>query len=315
MRGTGVLALSAYQGIGVTIASRTHVEFAPLFSQLILFGNNRGLPVLLQCRSVLVIQGAAVIHMRRAFKLSVFSLAVMLSLICKEASAQFLGQTVAGSNSASSSSWLAGAHAGYNWQQGTLLYGVETDFQATHLNSSMNGGLHYTPPVLNPIDFAGTLASIDWYGTFRGRLGATFGSFLLYVTGGFAYGNVDLSSTFRAFGLTTYGQVLQPKVGGVVGAGGEYLLKPNVMLTFQYQFVDLGRVSIGSSASGILCCATLSQSATVRAQFQVAMVGLSFRFAPDGSGSPWAGGYAGGHIGGAWGNDASALYNGLHQFN
>jgi hypothetical protein len=117
VRGTGVLALSAYEGIGVTIASRTHVEFAPLFSQLILFGNNRGLPVLLQCRSVLVIQGAAVIHMRRAFKLSVFSLAVMLSLICKEASAQFLGQTVAGSNSASSSSWLAGAHAGYNWQQ------------------------------------------------------------------------------------------------------------------------------------------------------------------------------------------------------
>jgi opacity protein-like surface antigen len=179
----------------------------------------------------------------------------------------------------------------------------------------MNGGLHYTPPVLNPIDFAGTLASIDWYGTFRGRLGATFGSFLLYVTGGFAYGNVDLSSTFRAFGLTTYGQVLQPKAGGVVGAGGEYLLKPNVMLTFQYQFIDLGRVSIGSSASGILCCATLSQSATVRAQFQAAMVGLSFRFAPDGSGSPWAGGYAGGHIGGAWGNDASALYNGLLQFN
>jgi outer membrane immunogenic protein len=256
-----------------------------------------------------------VIRMPRVLKLSVGALAIILSLTCKEAAAQFLGTTVAGSNSASSSSWLGGAHAGYNWQQGTMLYGVETDFQATHLNSSMNGGLRYTPPVLNPVDFAGTLASIDWYGTLRGRLGTTIGSFMLYVTGGVAYGNVDLSSTFRAFGLTTYGQTLQPKIGGVVGAGGEYLLKPNMMLTFQYQYVDLGKVDIASSTSSLLCCATVSQSATVRAQFQAAMVGLSFRFAPDGSGSPWAGGYAGGHVGGAWGNDASALYNGMLQNN
>ena len=261
------------------------------------------------------IEGAAVIHMPRVLKLSVCSLAAMLSLTCKEAAAQFLAPTVTGSNSASSSSWLGGAHAGYNWQQGMLLYGVEADFQATHLNSTMNGGLRYTPPVANQADFAGTLASIDWYGTLRGRVGATIGSFMLYVTGGVAYGNVDLNSTLRAFGLTTYAQTLQPKIGGVVGAGGEYLLKPNVMLTFQYQFVDLGRVDIASSASSVLCCSTINQSATVRAQFQAAMVGLSFRFAPDGSGSPWAGGYAGGHVGGAWGDDASALYNGFVQLN
>jgi hypothetical protein len=88
-----------------------------------------------------------------------------------------------------------------------------------------------------------------------------------------------------------------------------------VMLTFQYQFVDLGKVDVASSTTSLLCCATISQSATVRAQFQTAMVGLSFRFAPDGSGSPWAGGYAGGHAGGAWGDDASARYNGLAQIN
>jgi outer membrane immunogenic protein len=259
--------------------------------------------------------GLPVILVPRVLKLSACSLAIMLSLMCREAAAQIPTQIVTGSNAASASSWLAGAHAGYNWQNGTLLYGVETDFQATHLNSSMNGGLVYTPPFPFPNDFAGTTASIDWYGTLRGRLGATYGSLLLYVTGGIAYGNVDLSSTLRAFGVTTYAETVQPKIGGVVGAGAEYLLKPNVMLTFQYQFVDLGRVNIASSATSILCCATASQSATVRAQFQAAMLGLSFRFAPDGSGSPWAGGYAGGHVGGAWGNDASARYSGQDLLN
>jgi opacity protein-like surface antigen len=222
-------------------------------------------------------------------------------------------RTVGGANAANASSWLAGAHAGYNWQQGAAVFGFETDLQATHLNSSMNGGLQATPPPLAPTDFATTHAAIDWYGTFRGRVGASMGSFLVYVTGGVAYGNVDLSSTFSAFGLTTYVQTLQTKIGGVGGFGFEYIVAPNVMLTFGYQYVDLGRINVSSAtAVAIGCCAstTLSQSATVRAQFQTAMIGISWRFAPGGSGSPWAGGYAGAHGGGAWGNSASAVYNG-----
>jgi outer membrane immunogenic protein len=102
--------------------------------------------------------------------------------------------------------------------------------------------------------------------------------------------------------------ISQPKFGWVVGAGLEYLLKPNWMLTLNYQYVDLGNVSLASSATngGGL---TIGQVANVHAQFQVVMIGFSYRFAPDGSPSPWAGGYAGGHVGGAWGDNANALYN------
>src|SRR5258706_12318350 len=75
-----------------------------------------------------------------------------------------------GFNSANASSWVAGGHAGYNWQQGSLVFGFETDLQGTHLESSMNGGVTVTPPV-NPFP-AGTMAHtvplIDWYGTLRG---------------------------------------------------------------------------------------------------------------------------------------------------
>jgi outer membrane immunogenic protein len=76
-----------------------------------------------------------------------FSICVMaLALSCIEASAGFAAlRPGSGSNSATSESWVAGAHAGYNWQQGAAVFGFATDLQATQLNSSMNGGLVYPP--------------------------------------------------------------------------------------------------------------------------------------------------------------------------
>jgi outer membrane immunogenic protein len=181
-----------------------------------------------------------------------------LLLFSKEAAAGFpppppppppLPNAAFGQNAANASSWLAGAHAGYNWQQGMMVFGFETDLQGTHLNSSMLGGLTHNPMIVPPPlgDFAGTKASIDWYGTFRGRFGVTTGQWLFYGTAGAAYGNVDLGSRFSTLGLEIVSQTSEPRIGWVAGAGFEYLLLPNVMLTFGYQYVDLGRISISSS--------------------------------------------------------------------
>jgi outer membrane immunogenic protein len=252
----------------------------------------------------------------RTISLSACLMAAALVLSGKEAAAGIAAlppNPAFGSNSANASSWLAGAHAGYNWQQGAMVFGFETDFQGTHLNSSMNGGLTHNPPIM-PMpagDFAQTVATIDYYGTFRGRLGVTMGQWMFYGTAGAAYGNVDLGSRFSTLGLETFSQTSEPRIGWVAGAGFEYLLAPNVMLTFGYQYVDLGRISISSSTMGAVPggMATLGQAASVHAQFQAAMMGLSFRFAPAGSSSPWAGGYAGGQAGGAWGNSADAVYS------
>jgi outer membrane immunogenic protein len=210
-----------------------------------------------------------------------------------------------GSNAASASSFVAGAHAGYNWQQGSMVYGFETDFQGMGLNSSMTGGL---TPSSNPAgDYAHTTGSIDYYGTFRGRFGFTTGQWLFFGTGGAAYGNVDLSSQFTTLGTTTALDVSQMKIGWVVGAGFEYLLRPNWMLTLNYQYVDLGNVGLSSSAFNFPIA--VGQVANIHAQFQTVMIGFSYRFAPDGSPSPWAGGYAGGQVGGAWGDHSNAVYS------
>jgi outer membrane immunogenic protein len=213
-----------------------------------------------------------------------------------------------GFNSANASSWVAGGHAGYNWQQGSFVFGFETDLQGTHLESSMNGGLTFTPPV-NPFPadaFAHTVALIDWYGTLRGRVGFATGPWLFYGTGGFAYGNVSLNSTFTGLGLSTSFLTSDVRTGWVGGVGFEYLFRPDLSVGLLYQYVDLGNLSGFSTTAGPL--ATLSQSATTHAQFQSVMATLSWRFAPAPFGA-WAGGYAGGQVGGAWGNDASAIYS------
>ena len=70
----------------------------------------------------------------------------------------------------------------------------------------------------------------------------------------------------------------------------------------------MGRKSISSTTTGFGGAVTVSQAASIRSQFQTVTLGLSWRFAPEGSVSAWAGGYAGGQAGGAWGNASNALY-------
>lgn len=211
-----------------------------------------------------------------------------------------------GSNSASASSWVAGAHAGYNWQNGSVVYGFETDLSATHLNSSMNGILTFPPPIVPP-SATSTNATINWYGTLRGRLGVANGPLLYYATAGLAYGGIGLNSTTSLFGSSLFSSGSSTRAGWVAGAGIEYMYRPNLMFTLGYQYVDLGTLNL---ASAMTTPVILSQSASAHAQFQTVMAGFSWRFAPAGAPGSWQGGYVGGQAGGAWGLPTDANYSG-----
>ena len=248
----------------------------------------------------------------RIIALSVCMMALTLSYNEASAGVAPVVRPGFGSNSATAESWLAGAHAGYNWQRGSAVFGFETDLQATHLNSSMSGGLTYPPLFIPPpTDAAVTSSLIDWYGTLRGRVGFATGPWLFYGTAGLAYGNVSLSSLLRTGGLSLNSQVSEVKVGWVAGAGFEYLLRPDVSLSLLYQYVDLGTLNL--AASTLPAFVTIGQSATTNGRFQAIMAGVSWRFAPAGSAAPWEGGYAGIHGGGAWGNSTTANYTSASQ--
>jgi outer membrane immunogenic protein len=80
-----------------------------------------------------------------------------------------------------------------------------------------------------------------WFGTLRGRLGATTGPALFYVTGGLAYGNVvtNVSQNPGALSAVT-ASANQIKAGWTVGGGIEAALIGNWSAKVEYLYVDLG---------------------------------------------------------------------------
>jgi outer membrane immunogenic protein len=205
--------------------------------------------------------------------------------------------TTGGSNSAHGSGWVAGGQAGYNWQQGGIVYGLETDLSGADINTAMTGGL---AGVICPGSSASTNAKVDWYGTVRGRAGVAADKALFYGTAGLAYGHVDLNSNFSGGGTPLSTDTSSIRAGWVVGAGIDYLLQPNVSLNLGYQYVDLGSASLAASAG------LISQMAEAHAAFHVVTLGLNWHFAP--GSMPWNGGYVGARGGGAWGLKTDATY-------
>ena len=259
-------------------------------------------------------------------KKTILAAAFFLAALSEPASAQ----TFTGLGASSASAWLGGAVAGYNWQRGLLVFGFEGDLSGMNLKSQTTGAI--TGLVGTFSDDA--VGRIDWYGTVRARLGWTAGSFLFYGTGGLAYGNVSLTNTEN---LGAFGQALSigplvaqssaVKVGWVAGAGIDFMMSKNLILNFQYQYVDLGTVSaagVFEPNSGIF-----SPSSSLHAQFQTVTIGASWKFPPPPGSSnsnamasmnrrgtpppastdPWAGIYVGARTGGAWGNGMSVAPN------
>ena len=72
-------------------------------------------------------------------------------------------------------------------------------------------------------------SKVDYFGTVRGRVGWTNGPLLLYVTGGFAYGDVTSSISGSASGSLDGSLNLSRKnhhTGWTVGGGVEYGVYP-----------------------------------------------------------------------------------------
>ena len=83
------------------------------------------------------------------------------------------------------SGFSGGAQAGYNWQTGPWVFGVEGDIEATGATDT----------------FAPWKFSNPWFGTLRGRAGYALSNILFYGTGGLASG---ASNGYR-FGLVRAG--------------------------------------------------------------------------------------------------------------
>lgn len=149
----------------------------------------------------------------------------------------------------SAGGFLGGIQAGYNWQSGQMVYGVEADFQGSDVKASFSEG-------------GGSLESkIDWFGTVRARVGYTpVDRFMIYGTGGFAYGHEKLSSGPISLSKT--------RTGWTVGAGAEYAINTNWTIKSEYLYTDLGKATFTNAGSGI----------DVKAPFHTVRIGLNYKF-------------------------------------
>ncbi len=193
---------------------------------------------------------------------------------------------------------LGGLQAGYNWQSGRAVFGLETDIQATDQkgSSSLSQFIPGTPAIPcilfdppAPACIVGTgipgIPSITgiatyqnklpWFGTFRGRLGFTPADrWLLYVTGGLAYGEVTTSETLNVNGAVVGFSTDRTRVGWTAGGGVEAAVWGNWTAKLEYLFIDLG--TINDTLIGIAPITPVATSS--RVTDQIVRVGLNYRF-------------------------------------
>jgi len=121
--------------------------------------------------------------------------------------------------SANLAGFIGGGQVGYNFQSGHMVYGFEGDIDWTSTDGSRSQGTS------SPTDTIVTTVSqeLNWLATARGRLGYAANSWLLYLTGGLAVGNVDNRYSFVVSnGQTAIASASTVRAGWIAGGGAEY---------------------------------------------------------------------------------------------
>jgi outer membrane immunogenic protein len=154
----------------------------------------------------------------------------------------------AGTQSVKPDGFTGGVEAGYNWQVGNILVGVEADIDSFQLRGSAASG-----PVVYP-GFGGatftinSAASADWLFTARPRIGVIMNNWLFYGTGGLAVTTLKANFAFAdTFAATESGSISSTKSGYAVGGGIEDRLSGNWSVKAEYLYVDFGSASTVST--------------------------------------------------------------------
>jgi outer membrane immunogenic protein len=124
------------------------------------------------------------------------------------------------SNNPTKPSGLAGGlEAGFNWQHGEFLYGLETDVELSGADDT----------------FAPWQFSSPWFGTFRGRAGIAYGNVILFGTAGLAYGDLRADTA----NLTES----HVSLGWAAGGGLEVKFNPQWSAKGEWLYLDLANSS------------------------------------------------------------------------
>jgi len=142
----------------------------------------------------------------------------------------------------------AGIEGGYNFQVGPLVTGIEGDFSYLGIGRSSTstvttagpGGVTYTST---------STGSEHWIATVRGRLGIAVDRFLVYGTGGIAFGDYQSSGTLTTTPTTVnaaltnswQGDTRFNMPGWTIGLGAEAAIIDHVTIKAEALYYSFGR--------------------------------------------------------------------------
>ncbi|MBX9930730.1 MAG: porin family protein [Methylobacterium sp.] len=192
-----------------------------------------------------------------------------------------------------------GGGIGYNYQftpGSGFVVGVETDVTWTDIHKRYA----YFGPVIPGVNLVPDPSifrqRLDYLGTVQGRLGYAFDRFLVYGTGGFAYGNVDYGAFFASgTNVPAYtGRYNGIETGYVYGGGIEYAIPTDsflnrfnfigsflgasaITLKAEYLRYDLGSRNVVVAATG-LTAATGSYTSRFSTEGSIIRAGFNYKF-------------------------------------
>lgn len=152
--------------------------------------------------------------------------------------------------------WMAGVQAGYDYQIGRSILGIETDFNWTDINGKVsNTAICAGFGAGAPFCTYTQNQKLEWFGTVRGRFGYLIvPGTAVYATGGLAYGRVVVSHSLFSSGFVgtfiANGASSDTRTGWVIGAGIESLIAPNWTARLEYLHYDLGTLTSIAPISG-----------------------------------------------------------------
>ena len=176
---------------------------------------------------------------------------------------------------------IAGVQAGYNFQFGRVVAGIEADVSwlaGTNTRTLVVPGLargNATTVALSNSPQGSVLV------TLRPRLGITFDAVLAYVTGGLAFETVKTTDAVVANAIETTNDSTS-HTGWTFGGGLEYALPKGWLLKAEYLYVSIGifDVTIGCvSGAGFTCVTAADVVVHHKYTDNIFRVGVSHLFA------------------------------------
>jgi outer membrane immunogenic protein len=177
--------------------------------------------------------------------------------------------------------FIGGTQIGFNWQLNpTWVAGIETDFDWL-ANSDAISVFPYAGSAAFPALNTTFVRGLDTLGTVRARFGWLMTPlFLAYATGGFAYGETRLGTTFVCPQCITPAAISSTSSGiasgWTVGAGLEWQFAPQWSVKGEYLWVDLGSRSETLRYAYGPFNSTLTTSVDQR--YGIVRTGLTYRF-------------------------------------